>query len=134
MRSGKIQKIFENDMIEIKTYPIYPELRYQPVIVTTHKSSVYQQCTDHSSTINITNILQAESDLVLKTANPEQIDIYNELRDDLCDIYEKLRIQRKIDYNHYFGITRDIAKSVAVQVYKFLFEPEFYHRVGYLIS
>ena len=88
MRSGKIQKILENDMIEIKTYPIYPELRYQPVIVTTHKSSVYQQCTDHSSTINITNLLQAESDLVLKTANPKQIDVYNELRDDLCDIYE----------------------------------------------
>ena len=45
-------------------------------------------------------------------------------------IFMKLRIQKRIDYNHYFGITQDIAKSVAVQVYKLLFEPEFYHRVG----
>ena len=129
MRSGKILKLLANDMIQIKTYGIYPELQYQPVIVTQHKSAVYHQCVAHESTINITNTLQARSDLVLKTMNTEQIDIYTQLCDDLCGIYELLRIQRKIDYNHYFGITRDIAKSVALEIWKLLFEPQFYHRV-----
>lgn len=104
LRSGHVIELCDNEMIKIKTRPIYEKLDFKPEIVDIHKSRVLRQCLDRLIVVDITNTAHAHYNLVLRTENSANIQIYTTIYTCLGLIYRSLWNEYIIDdLNEYVG-------------------------------
>ena len=137
VRTGKIIKFLDDDMIQIRSAPHYepddPE-EEQKLMTIIHKDDVARDAIDKFYQIDLTNLVFAQFDLILLTSRDDtdeddQFDTFCKICDGLIDVYSELWYDEEIsDYDE--PDAQLIPDSIGIRIYGFLFDPEYNYRIN----
>eukprot|EP01084_Bolivina_argentea_P163785 284875_1 len=125
VRAGTILDISANKMVKILTDSGYAALNYRQDIVIVHVSKLYRYPTEGIFIVDITNRTKAETDLILKTTDNNNINVYNELCDILSDFCILEMNDMETEHFHYEFMN----KIIAMNIYYFLFDQSYSYRI-----
>ena len=102
-------------------------------MVKVHKDDCARDCIDLQFLLDLTNLVGAQNDLILRNAaihggNESAMHMFCELSDVLIDIYGELYYDEKIDFSE--CQSQFIPDNVAIDIYEFLYKPMYNYRIN----